>query len=208
MRRFQKFIRGGGLLVAVLLAVSGFGAAAQGVGAESRLPSVPVQIIGTGQMNAEVMVNFLLRRNPYAIDARKIVRLYIEEAAAENVNHDIAFAQMCLETGYLSFSGMVPREFNNFGGFGAFTGNIPNQFATAQEGVRAQIQHLKAYATNEQMHNPLVDPRYAVMQEKQLIGSAPTVFALTGKWATDKDYGSKIVAIMSALYQSAETARR
>ena len=197
MNKMQDFKK----ILFVLLTVSAFagGAAAQGT------PSgIPVQIISEGQMSADVMVSFLLSRNPNAVDVPEIAWLYIEEAAAEGVNHDIAFAQMCLETGYLRFSGMVPRSYNNFGGFGAFKGNTPNRFATVQEGVRAQIQHLKAYASNEGMHYPLVDPRYVVLQELRYIGTAPTVFALAGKWATDKEYASKIVAIMAALYQTAE----
>jgi hypothetical protein len=176
-----------------------------------QLDEVPAKIIGKGQMSAKEMADFLLSKNPRALDVLPIAQFYVQESEYEQVNHDLAFAQMCLETGFLRFNGMVPRKSNNFCGFGAFSGNTPNSFDSPQEGVRAQIQHLKAYATNVPIatpfSKPLIDPRYNVLQEKNYIGSAQTVFELTGKWATDPEYGNKIIAIAAAMYQFAHNNR-
>jgi hypothetical protein len=163
------------------------------------IPSSPELILGQGSIKSEKLAKFLLIVNPeieepFAYDFAKI---YVEEAAAEGVNHDIAFSQMCLETGFLSFGGLVKPEMNNFAGLGAIgPGQEGEYFPSTQIGVRAQIQHLKAYATTEPLKHPLVDPRHRWVR----YGSAPTIYELAGSWATDKDYGKKIKNILDNLY--------
>ena len=66
---------------------------------------------------------------------------------------------------------MKPSQ-NNFAGIGAVGGGAAgNSFPTAQIGIRAQIQHLKAYATKDALKNPCVDPRYNLVDK----GCAPTL---------------------------------
>jgi hypothetical protein len=163
-----------------------------------------IHILGTGKASAEVLSAFLLRHNPALgksfTDA--FVVFYIEEARAEGVNADVAFAQMCVETGFLSFQGQVTPDMNNFAGLGTTAPGVNGErFASPRIGVRAQIQHLKAYATDEPLKGELVDPRYKLVR----YGSAPTVAALSGKWAVDKNYGRKIQSIMERLYSFSES---
>ena len=68
---------------------------------------------------------------------------------AEGVRGDIAFAQSCLETENFGFSGSaVTLDQNNFCGMGVTSNGMKgNSFDTPQLGIRAQIQHLKAYAS-------------------------------------------------------------
>jgi hypothetical protein len=163
------------------------------------IPSSPELILGRGSVDSEKLAAFLLLVNPEIEEpfAREFARLYVEEAAAEGVNHDIAFSQMCLETGFLSFGGLVRQEMNNFCGLGALgPGNEGESFPSPQIGIRAQIQHLKAYATEEPLKLPLVDPRYRLVR----YGSAPTIYGLAGSWATDREYGKKIKNILDNLY--------
>jgi hypothetical protein len=163
------------------------------------IPSSPELILGQGSIKSEKLAKFLLIVNPEIEEpfAYDFAKLYVEEAAAEGVNHDIAFSQMCLETGFLSFGGLVKPEMNNFAGLGAIgPGQEGEYFPSTQIGVRAQIQHLKAYATNEPLKHPLVDPRHRWVR----YGSAPTIYELAGSWATDKDYGKKIKNILDNLY--------
>ncbi|GMO57211.1 MAG: hypothetical protein Ta2A_02700 [Treponemataceae bacterium] len=162
---------------------------------------LPVDIMGTGFLSANDMAIFLLHYNPNEENAFQIAVYYIEEAAAEGVNHDVAFAQMCLETGYLKFGGRVKRSDRNFGGLGAFAGNTPATFSSDRYGVRAHIQHLKAYASTESLQKELIDPRYTVLIQNGYIGTAPTVYDLTGKWATDPNYADKIMAMIARFYQ-------
>ena len=127
----------------------------------------------------------------------------MEEAAAEGIKAEVAFCQAMLETGWLKFGGDVRIEQYNFAGIGAVGGGAGGAaFETVREGVRAQIQHLKAYANNEPLNNACVDPRFS----KVTRGSAPYVEWLGQQenpngygWATGAGYGSKILKLINEL---------
>lgn len=123
-------------------------------------------------------------------------RIFKEEAEAEGVKVEVAFAQAMLETGYLKFGGDVKPNQYNFAGLGA-TGNgvQGNVFGNVREGIRAQIQHLKCYASTDNLNNPCVDQRWNVT----LRGKAPTVEDLTGTWAASATYAQNILALIEKL---------
>ncbi len=155
--------------------------------------------MGKGAVDASRLAAFLIAANPAAdqADARLLAALYVEEAAAEGVAHDVAFAQMCLETGFLRFGNLVTRDMNNFCGLGSIGPGKPGErFPSARIGVRAHVQHLKGYATDAELNGELVDPRYRWIK----YGTAPTVHGLAGSWAADKEYGNKLAAILDRLY--------
>jgi hypothetical protein len=163
------------------------------------IPPIPERIIGQGRISLQGMSSFLLGANPEADPdyVEALVSYYIAEADMEGINHDIAFAQMCLETSFLRFGGLVTPDMNNFCGLGSIgPGNAGENFPTPQIGVRAHIQHLKAYATGEPLKQELVDPRYRWVR----YGSAPTIHGLSGSWAADKQYAGKIENILTRLY--------
>ena len=168
--------------------------------APERLPEF---IMSYGVVHAGVMALFLLQNNPQA-DAgfvQTLALLYVEEASHEGVNHDIAFAQMCLETGFLKFGGLVQPEWNNFAGLGAIGPEQPGLvFPDPRTGVRAQIQHLKAYASEEPLNLALVNPRFRFVRR----GSSPTIEGLAGTWAADRQYAVKINSILQRLYEFSE----
>ncbi len=147
-----------------------------------------------GVLNAKQLAFFFVRENPAAdySEIRSFAQLYIDEARAENINSDIAFAQMCLETGFLRFGGLVQKEWHNYCGLGAIGPENPGCiFATEQEGVRAHIQHIHAYATTEdvELNNELVDPRYSWVHKTKY---AQTVREMAQSWAADPAYAVKI----------------
>ena len=85
-------------------------------------------------------------------------------------------------------------------------------FDTPEIGVRAQIQHLKAYATPEPLNQELVDPRYHLVPSKgwatyiEYLGAVdnPKNATLTSKigWAyPGKGYGGKIINILEKILQ-------
>ncbi len=125
-------------------------------------------------------------------------KLYREEATIEGVDYDIAFCQMCLETDFLRFPGLVRPSQNNFASLADGTGNLAT-FPSAAIGVRAHIQHLKAYASTEPLARPQVDPRFDFVKR----GVAPLVGQLSNLWAADALYGKKILARLEELYKSA-----
>jgi hypothetical protein len=166
------------------------------------VPPVPEHILGRGLVTQEALAAFLLKNNAGVKPdyAQELAGYYIREAEEEGVNHDVAFVQMCLETGYLRFGNLVTPDMNNFCGLGAIDAARPGErFPDTQTGVRAHIQHLKGYATEAPLKQELVDPRYRWVKK----GSAPTIRGLTGKWAADPGYDVKIGGILTRLYDFA-----
>ncbi|GMO31309.1 MAG: hypothetical protein Ta2F_06660 [Termitinemataceae bacterium] len=167
---------------------------------QKEVPPTPEFILGRGTVDSDKLAEFLLRsnRNLDKSFAHDFARIYVEEASAEGVNHDVAFSQMCLETGFLSFGGLVTPDMNNFCGLGSIgPGQAGETFPSPEIGVRAQIQHLKAYATDEPPTKEVVDPRRRWVR----YGSAPTIYALAGAWAADREYGKKLKIILDTLYK-------
>jgi len=184
-------------VVAVLLA-SCEGPTRGGYGVSYPTPTGTVPIMGRGAKTVPQLASFLLREHPEAdvSEVLSLAEIYVEEARIEGVNHDVAFAQMCHETHYLRFDGDVHRSQNNFAGIGATGNGVPgDSFPDERTGIRAQIQHLKAYASTRRLRRPLVDPRFWRVQR----GSAPYVENLTGQWAADPNYDTKIINILHAL---------
>ena len=156
------------------------------------------KIMDTGRMNANQLTAYFLSRNANAKRAhiKKFAQYYIDEAAAEGVNSDVAFAQMCLETGYLRFGGLVQPEFHNYCGLGAMDAEHPGeQFPDERTGVRAHIQHLQAYGTTEdvQLVKELVDPRYNWVHKTKFVEN---IYGLAGTWAADPLYGQKLETVL------------
>ena len=170
--------------------------------ASVKKPEHPSNIMGKGNVGAEKLALFLLQNNS-KIDkdyVRNLAGLYVEEAAFEGVNHDVAFSQMCLETGYLNYGGLVQPEWYNFCGLGSIGPEQPGLvFPDPRTGIRAHIQHLKGYATEEPLKGELVDPRYKYVRK----GSSPNIEGLAGTWAADRQYAVKINVILQRLYDFA-----
>ncbi|MEC4813093.1 MAG: N-acetylmuramoyl-L-alanine amidase [Scytonema sp. PMC 1069.18] len=151
---------------------------------------------------SEVQLQLFLRNNNENALSKfpDLPKLYREEAAMEGVNYDIAFCQMCLETGFLHFGNDMKPEQNNFAGLGTIGGGAEAaSFENPRIGVRAHIQHLKAYASLEPLVQDVVDPRFVLVTR----GIAPSVYQLSGRWSADLEYGSKIMAMLKRLYESA-----
>lgn len=131
-----------------------------------------------------------------APDIETFCTIIYEEAAAEGVRAEIVFTQAMLETGWLQFGGDVSVDQFNFAGIGATGGGVPgNSFPNVRIGIRAQVQHLKAYASTEPLNNACVDPRFHYVTR----GSAPTMEQLAGKWAASTGYGEGLNSILSGL---------
>lgn len=136
-------------------------------------------IMGSRVATAEQLNEYLLSANPQATNYLHLAEIFLEEGEKEGVRGDGAFCQSLIETGYFKFGGDVQPEQHNYAGLGA-TGGVPGlSFPDDHTGIRAQIQHLKAYATAEPLAQACVDPRYRYVSK----GCAPTFEQLSGKWA-------------------------
>ncbi len=120
-------------------------------------------------------------------------QIVYEEAEAEGIRAEVVFGQVCKETGYLQFGGDVSPEQCNFAGIGAVGGGVAGEFfADVRTGIRAQVQHLKAYSTVEELNGTCVDPRFDYVKR----GTSPYVEWLGiqenpygGGWAAAEGYG-------------------
>lgn len=169
------------------------------------------KIMGTTSTTVDKMVrlyNSSKREYPYAdnTDAptiQKFCEIYLEEAEAEGVRGEVAFCQAMLETGYLKFGGDVKKEQYNFAGLGATGGGAQGAtFPDIRTGIRAQIQHLKAYASKEELKQPCVDPRFKYVKRGtaeyvQWLGIQENPYG--AGWAAGADYGYKILELISKL---------
>jgi hypothetical protein len=166
---------------------------------------IDVNIMGDGRLSKKDMVDFLLLNNrnlvQYKGDVEALIETYIKEAKDEGVNHDIAFAQMCYHTNYLSFfqTFVKPRSYNFCGLASLPTTSAAHRFEDRGQGVRAHIQHLKGYATIAPPINDVVDPRYGRIPK----GSAQRLSQLSGRWA-GSDYARKVESILRTAYNKSE----
>ena len=127
--------------------------------------------------------------------------LVYEEATAEGVRPEVLFTQAMKETGWLQFGGLVKNDYCNFGGLGATGSGVAGAvFPDVRTGLRAQVQHLKCYASTDSLCNPLVDPRWNNVVNQHGRGSAPLLEDLNGKWAVPGDsYGQDILKMITKL---------
>ncbi|WP_298030975.1 N-acetylmuramoyl-L-alanine amidase [uncultured Dysosmobacter sp.] len=163
------------------------------------------EIMGRAAATLEQMKSYIRAKNPAVVPSvLDMLPLYLSEGEAEGVRGDIAFAQSCLETGNFTFSGSaVTLGQNNFCGLGVTQrGKTGLSFGTPQLGIRAQVQHLKAYASAEALANERVDPRFRYVTR----GCAPYVEWLGQKenpqgkgWAAGEKYGEKMLSILKAV---------
>jgi fibronectin type 3 domain-containing protein len=150
-----------------------------------------------------------------------------QEAAAEGVKAEVLWAQVILETGWLQFNDTtVTADYCNFGGLGAVDNGGKREvchFTDVGKGLRAQVQHLKAYASTEDLNNPCVDQRFNLVRrgvavyvewlgilenpstERDANGNVVYVLGSDGKyyikhgygWASGANYGNKIVNLIN-----------
>jgi N-acetylmuramoyl-L-alanine amidase len=167
--------------------------------------TINTPIMGESQATKEQAIQILKTNNSIKTDEyiEEFVDITWEEASIEGVREDIAFSLMMLETGWLKFGGAVAEDQNNFGGIGATdSGGTPASFPDIKTGIRAVVQHLKAYSSTQALNSECVDPRFELVKR----GSAEYVEWLgirenpAGRgWASGQGYGYKIINIINRM---------
>ena len=189
---------------------------AEGRNAESQIYH---SVITKSTTTVNQMVNYYNAKASYpayyattdAPDIRTFCQMYYDEATKEGVDPALAFTQSMKETGFLKFTGQVKIEQFNFAGMGVTDASTNgDSYQNVREGIRAHVQHLKAYAVkNPAFANPVVDKRYSSWFAANRAGTAPYIEWL-GKsenpsgfgWATAKGYGYSILNdYMNQLYK-------
>ncbi len=166
-------------------------------------------IMGSSKTSARQMASYYKstgKQYPSAVYASKgavtidqFCSIVVEEAAAEGVRPEVLFCQAMKETGWLQFGGSVKAQQCNFGGLGAVNSTANGaSFKDVRTGLRAQAQHLKAYASTSALKNSCVDPRFGLVTR----GSATHLEDLNDKWAVPgTGYGQGILAMINQLYK-------
>lgn len=172
-------------------------------------------IMGKSSVTVEQMVEyFKSSQEKYPSEAlskggadsiESFCQMYYDEATAEGIRPEVPFVQTMKETGWLQYGGDASIEQFNFAGLGTTGGGVAgNSYPDVRTGIRAQIQHLKAYATADALAQECVDERYEYVTK----GSAPYVEWLGQQenpegygWATADNYGYSIVDMISKLKQ-------
>ena len=176
---------------------------------------VPTPILGSPQVSKAQLVsdlkaglkarNATFPSDVYSAFGASTVEEFIDKlwaaAVAEGVRPEVVYAQAMVETGYLQFGGVVKIEQCNFCGLGATGKDNPGvDFSSygsdsVHVGFLAQAQHLRDYAGYAPLSSKTYDPRYRTW----LFGRSRSVECLSGTWASDTSYGSKIKSIMNKL---------
>lgn len=184
-------------------------------GSGSSVPAAPstegkTAIMGRAEATAAQMAAFCLSKNAEprlpSCSVLELASLFLAEGETEGVRGDVAFAQAILETGYFKFGGIVLPTQNNYGGIGAVNGSSTGggaSFPDPRSGVRAQIQHLKAYASKDALVNECIDPRFHLVlrgcsEFVEWLGAADNPNG-RGWAAPGSGYGGKIVTLLGQI---------
>ena len=158
--------------------------------------------MGKGTLTEESVYNFVKTKTktPVIPDSKikNLIELYIEEANFEEVNYDIAIAQMLYMTSILGNSEYVDN--NNFAGLTPVRGKWETgSFDTMKDGVRAHIQQLRGYARDNLNSTEIITPRWEMISDFR--GSVTTLEELSVRWSSNPArYKENIEKILADLY--------
>jgi hypothetical protein len=188
MHRLRRFAPLALLAAVAVLAAGCFGPGAQG----------PVPVMGQSSLTADQIAGYFWANQPpgspcLTVSVEDLSGYYAWHGNLEDVRGDIAFAQALVETGWFRYGGQVDCGDNNYGGM---SGSFPD----AETGVRAQIQHLRAYAdpsatscSEPPLQTPCADPTFNFVSPK---GKAPNWNDMgNGNWAAAPDYAGKVLTV-------------
>ncbi len=179
------------------------------LGVAGTATSAPTPVLGPSALTAEQISDWyesLGIRSKSPTPVPDLAAMFVDEGTLHGVRADLAFAQSMVETGYLRFGGQVRPSDHNFSGLGACDRCARGlAFPSPRVGVRAQIQHLVAYASPEAdpalLPTPLVDIRFGLVRPP---GRASTWERMGGgNWATDPVYGPKVLSVWRAMLRHA-----
>ena len=172
-------------------------------------------VIGCASATEAQLLSLFVSRNSNQIDrARRLAPLYIKWGSTFNIRYDIAWAQMCHETGFLQFGGIVPPEANNFCGLGATGAKdadenyVYNSFATEELGIIAHYIHLAWYVCPDHLNivdsegdlycSTKYDPRHSDTSHNY--NGDSTLGTLNERWAPSTTYTAKIIQFANEIY--------
>lgn len=160
-----------------------------------------LNILGNNEVDMASVCRFISRRNPQF--ETEIAEAFYRLSPMYGIRADIAICQSIVETGWFKYTGgtAVTADQHNYCGLGVTQLGVKGAcFDTVDDGVRAQLQHLYAYASKRPIpaDEPITDPRFHLVNR----GTATTWHDLAGRWAMNPNYGNQIMDIFSLLIES------
>ena len=128
----------------------------------------------------------------------ELAQIFYDVSVKYGIDPAVTYAQSAKETGYMRFGGVLDKSYCNPCGLKTTAGGgdkdklAHKKFASWEQGITAQVQHLGLYAGEIYKQDDVVDPRHF----PEIRGTAPTVEKLGGKWAPSVTYGLEIVTLM------------
>jgi len=161
--------------------------------------------VGYIDLTAEDLVKIFEDRGSTKVEwAQRIAQIYIQYGELFNMRADMAWAQMCHETGFLEYTGDVSPNQNNFVGIGATGGGVPgDSFATEELGIIAHYAHLAWYYYPDHINlycSKQYDPRHFGDSHIRYTGDTTLGF-LNGRWAPGATYTDKIILYANEIIQ-------
>jgi len=159
-------------------------------------------IIAYGILTRDCILGYIKSKNTSISSGmiETIVNTYIDEAGKENVNLDIAIAQMCEGTNFLN--NLSSLSTNNYGDLHDIKNTkLKASFPSMLLGIKVHIQQLKYYANPAGLTYPAADqPRLRRIEKNR--GKYPTLDQLFSVWVS-KDhaaYRNSINSILNEMY--------
>lgn len=158
----------------------------------------PESILGEPQIDARTLWLFVRRHNTdFPIE---IAEAFLTIGRSYGIRGDVALCQAIIETGWFRFADgtAVTPDQHNYCGLGVTgRGQRGASFETIEDGVRAHLQHLYAYASTAPLPSgePLLDPRFSLVKR----GVASSWHDLSNRWAMNPNYGHQILTLYSQL---------
>jgi hypothetical protein len=134
----------------------------------------------------------------------EIVGQYRDEAELLGINHDIAIAQMCHATEFLTNNLWRTNNYANLNKNGAIWNgkNWNGEFSSIRAGVKAHIMHLRGYGSivPGRLEGEMVDPRFHKLAT--LRGKGDTLHNLCRFWTGNdpRKYEDRLKTILKELY--------
>lgn len=157
------------------------------------------------------LMSFLRMRNAkLAPQFEGIATEYMRHGEDLGLRWDIAFFQMLVETGNLTFHGDVDIKQNNFAGLGATgKGESGESFKDVSTGARAHLQHVLMYS-GEKVDNPTAErtrkvQEWGVLTSWQKSIKGPMTYKqLAQQWAPkSRKYAHDIESVADSFFEGA-----
>jgi len=171
----------------------------EGINPSSRGEKVTekTSFIGYCNVTIDELVNMFKKYNPNKVDkARRIAEYYVKYGKIFNIRADLAWSQMCHETGFLKYTGFAKEEWNNFCGLGVIgEPDVGCRFKTEELGIIAHYAHLAWYVYPDHVNqycNRTYDPKH--FGDKHNYNGNSSIETLNGRWAVPGTYYAAAIA--------------